>query len=131
GEVSGRLNERTELLTTIARCPIVEKCIADPSPAHNCGEIVLYQWPEVPFEQRLERWQSEHHAPEPWVGHLKTATLLFLSSNPSLTSRRKPGPPAKKTPPLERLGAHTVGDHPSLSRGLAAAKWDWRDEELI
>src|SRR4051794_13735374 len=40
GEVPGRLNERAELLTAIARCPVVEKCIANPSPTHNCGEIV-------------------------------------------------------------------------------------------
>jgi hypothetical protein len=128
---SRRVNGQAQLLTTIARCPIVERCITDPSPTHDCSQIVLYQWPDVPIEQRRERWQSEHHLPEPWVGHLETAPLLFLSSNPNLASRRKPGPPGAKAPPLERLGEHTADEHPSLLRGLSAPKSDWTDEEII
>src|SRR5256885_16253549 len=111
------MSEHAQLLTTIARCPVVKTCLTDPSPTHTCSQIVLYQWPEVPFEQRLERWRSEHHVPEPWVGHLETAPLLFLSSNPSLAGRRKPGEPPAKAPRLEQLGEHTANDHPSLPRG--------------
>jgi hypothetical protein len=128
------VSERTELLLKIARCPIVEKCLADPSPTHPCSKIVLYQWPDdVPFEQRLERWRSEHHIPEPWVGHLESAPLLFLSSNPSIapSGRHKPGSPPAPAPPLQRLGEHTADDHPSLRRGLSAPKWDWDDDQIV
>jgi hypothetical protein len=127
------VSKRSELLTKIARCPVVEQCLTDPSPSHPCSKIVLYQWPEnVPFKQRLKRWQSEHHLPEPWVGHLESAPLLFLSSNPSIADSgvHEPGPRRKPAPPLERLGKHTAEDHPSLQRGLSAPKWDWDDEQI-
>src|SRR4051812_22441777 len=98
------MDAHAQLLTTIARCPVVERCITDPSSTHDCSKIVRYQWPEeVPFEGRLERWQREHHLPEPWVGHLG----------------REPGPPATKAAPLERLGEYRADKHPSLHRGLS------------
>jgi hypothetical protein len=124
------VSDRVELLTAIARCPVVEACLTGQSPTHPCSEIVSYQWPQVPPEERLERWRSEHHLPEPWVGHIETAPLLFLSSNPNLASQRRPGPAPAKPAPLERLGPHTAEDHPSLRRGLSAAKWEWSDEEI-
>ena len=127
------MSERTELLTKIARCPIVEQCLTDPLPSHPCNKIVLYQWPEdVPFKQRVKRWQREHHLPEPWVGHLESAPLLFLSSNPSIAGSgvHEPGPPRVPATPLARLGEHTADDHPALRRGLSAPKWGWDDEQI-
>jgi hypothetical protein len=128
---SSAVDDAKRLLTTIARCPIVERCLSDPSPNHDCRTIVLYQWPDVPVEQRHERWRTEHHLPEPWVGHLESAPLLFVSSNPNLASRRTPGPAAPRAEPLERLGRHDAVAHPSLRRGLSAPKWDWTDDELV
>jgi hypothetical protein len=90
----------------------------------------MYQWPDVLPEERLRRWRSEHHLPEPWVGHLESAPLLFLSSNPNLASRRPQVEPTQKAAPLERLGPHSAERHPSLRRGLSAPKWEWTDEEI-
>ena len=125
------INDYAELATTIARCPLVEKCITDPSSTHSCNEIVTHQWPGVPAEKRRKYWQTVHQLPEPWVGHLETAPLLFLSSNPNLASRRPPHLPPKKAPRLEGLGEHTVDQHPSLGRGLSAPKWEWTDSEIV
>jgi hypothetical protein len=120
-----------DLLTTIARCPVVVECLTNRESTHPCREIVLHQWPDVPFEERVRWWRGEHHVPEPWDGHIESAPLLFLSSNPSLSSRRQAGVRSAKTQPLSHLGLHTVDDHPSLRKGVAAPKWEWTDAELV
>jgi hypothetical protein len=125
------MNDRRTLLTTIARCPVVEMCLNDRAATHPCSQIVLHQWPNVPFEERLARWPDEHQVPEPWVGHLDTAPLLFLSSNPSLGSQRQAGERLKKQSALTRLGQHAAEDHPALAHGVSAPVWTWKDPELV
>lgn len=61
-----------QLLLEIARCPVVAACKAGEE--HPCSTIVRVQ--QVP----LERYQ----VPEPWNGHIDTAPILFVSSNPSI-----------------------------------------------
>jgi hypothetical protein len=124
------VDERLDLLTTIGRCPVVEACLTQVAPTHPCSEIVLHQWVDVPVEERIERWRAEHHVPEPWAGHVERASLLFLSSNPSLTSRRRPGPPPKKQASLGSFNGYTREDHPALRHGLSAPTWEWTDDEL-
>jgi hypothetical protein len=65
------------LLLEIARCPHVRNCITNPDAVHPCSEIVRAQ------ESKL---LDHHQVPEPWLGNLATAPLLFISSNPSISS---------------------------------------------
>lgn len=62
--------ERDELLLAITRCPEIVKARGDAG--HPCRKIVCSQ-PADGFQP-----------PEPWRGHIDTAPMLFLSSNPSI-----------------------------------------------
>ena len=62
--------ERNELLLAIVNCPEIAKARGDAG--HPCHSIVSLQPPE--------RFQK----PEPWRGHIDTAPILFVSSNPSI-----------------------------------------------
>jgi len=61
-----------DLLLRIARCPNVAE--ARRSPLHPCHRIVTSQDVDDALFQ----------VPEPWNGHLSSAPVLFLSSNPSI-----------------------------------------------
>ena len=61
---------RDELLLAIVRCPEVSKARAEAG--HPCAGIVGLQTADA------------FQAPEPWRGHIDTAPILFLSSNPSI-----------------------------------------------
>lgn len=63
-----------DLLLKVARRPIVERCLNGET-NHCCSKIVLSQGVES---------TSEFQVPEPWSGHISTAPILFLSSNPSI-----------------------------------------------
>lgn len=64
------------LLSIIARCPNVSFCLDNPDAPHPCAAIVRSQ-PSINLR--------EFQIPEPWNGHLNTAPILFLSSNPSIS----------------------------------------------
>ena len=63
------------LLHEIFRCPNVRLCLENPDRDHPCSKIV-----KVQKSKTLE----QHQMPEPWMGHLETAPILFLGSNPSI-----------------------------------------------
>ncbi len=67
----------TTLLNEIAHCPHVNFCIQNPSVEHPCREIVLSQSSST---------LNEYQVPEPWSGRIEQAPVLFLSSNPSISS---------------------------------------------
>jgi hypothetical protein len=81
-------------LVAIARCPILAECLSSERPAHACSEIALTQWAEVASADRVAHWRAWHQLPEPWVGHLEDAPILFVSSNPSIRGDvpAEPGP---------------------------------------
>lgn len=60
------------LLEEIAYCPNVD--VARVNTAHPCHLIVTSQKPDHSFQ-----------IPEPWIGHLDRAHILFISSNPSIS----------------------------------------------
>ena len=62
-----------ELLLSVARCPVAEHCLADGK--HPCAKIVGSQGVGS---------IAEFQSPEPWSGHIATAPILFVSSNPSI-----------------------------------------------
>ena len=66
-------------LLDIARCPLIPQCLSEKSGASPCDEIVRSQ-----HAKRLDDLQL----PEPWSGHLETAPILFVSSNPSIGKSR-------------------------------------------
>ena len=65
-----------DLLLQIARCPNVAHCLSGAGQSHPCSTIVNHQ-----------RTLGIHdpYVPVPWIGHIETAPILFLSSNPSVT----------------------------------------------
>ncbi|MEG4217013.1 hypothetical protein QUA27_16500 [Microcoleus sp. Pol14C6] len=67
----------TTLLNEIAHCPHVNFCIQNPSVEHPCREIVFSQSSST---------VNEYQVPEPWSGRIEQAPVLFLSSNPSISS---------------------------------------------
>ena len=64
-----------ELLLAITRCPALAE--ARDSRSHRCSTIVRSQCADG------------YHVPEPWSGHIDTAPILFLSSNPSLNEHER------------------------------------------
>ena len=65
-----------ELARKIGSCPEVQS--AQKSASHPCHKVVSEQNGIIDIELNRQR-------PEPWVGSLSTAKLLFLSSNPSIS----------------------------------------------
>lgn len=70
------MSEDLELATAICSCPEVGRALE--SRSHPCRSVV--------FEQnRIISIELDRQRPEPWVGTLSKARLLFLSSNPSIS----------------------------------------------
>ena len=63
--------ESRDLLLRITRCPNLAAARKDA--LHPCSTIVSLQSGD------------EYHVPEPWCGHIDTAPILFVSSNPSIS----------------------------------------------
>jgi hypothetical protein len=61
-------------LMKIVRCPLVERCLKGEN-NHQCSKLVKSQ------EKNKE---GLFHIPTPWLGNLKSAPILILSSNPSI-----------------------------------------------
>ena len=64
---------RDELLLAITRCPEIDHARSDSR--HPCAGIVGLQQP------------AQFQKPEPWRGHIDTAPILFVSSNPSIRGK--------------------------------------------
>jgi uracil-DNA glycosylase len=67
-----------DVFDSIARCPNVNACYSSDRP-NPCKAIVDYQRTE---------WHAETYSsfqlPEPWMGQIDRAKLLFIASNPSI-----------------------------------------------
>lgn len=123
-------SDANKLLVEITRCPVGTECIVSLRSQHSCAEVVLHQWPGVPVEERRARWRAEHHVPEPWVGHIEHAPLLFLSSNPSVSGTRPRNAPPPSAVPFPHL-LDAGSDHPAVRRGLQAPRPAWGEDELV
>jgi len=63
----------SELLLRVARCTNVRACLGAADVEHPCSAVVRLQG---------NKPLAEHQVPEPWSGHIETAPILFVSSNP-------------------------------------------------
>ena len=98
-------------LLGIARCPVMSDCLDRGTSPHPCAAIARFQWDAIDPALRIARWRTAHQLPEPWVGHLVEAPILFVSSNPSIRGQITP----------EGLAAPTRD-------GIT---WDTPDDEII
>lgn len=87
---SVQTHANTDLLLTIARCPVMAGCLDAEQPSHPCAAVTGYQWQSIDAATRIEYWRRAHQLPEPWVGHLAEAPILFVSSNPSIRGQVTP-----------------------------------------
>jgi len=71
-----------EVFLSVARCANVARCLESDAP-HPCREIVRYQ-----IRTRGVEGYGEFQVPEPWVGEITVAPILFVSSNPSIGEDR-------------------------------------------
>lgn len=71
------MSDDLKLAIAICACPEVQKALI--SASHPCRGVVFEQNPHISSELERQR-------PEPWVGTLTQAKLLFLSSNPGLST---------------------------------------------
>jgi hypothetical protein len=130
--VSASSTEAFELANEIAHCPAMVQCLKGHS--HFCSTVVLEQWPDAnAVEKRLYRWPFQHLVPEPWTGHLQTAPLLFVASNPAggaVTDADPPFPPV----PNELSNDVPLTDkaaHPSLRHPHSGPKFWWEREAIF
>jgi hypothetical protein len=80
-------NKRLQHFKEIARCPVMIECLSSRESASPCAPIVNWQWnhlENLDLDARRKHWKTWHQLPEPWVGHLDKARILFVSSNPSI-----------------------------------------------
>jgi hypothetical protein len=69
--------ELSKLAMGIIQCPHVAECLAQRNSKHPCHAVVMSQ------KASMARFQ----VPEPWSGELAGASILFLSSNPSIDGK--------------------------------------------
>lgn len=68
-------SEERALLLKIARCPLIAEALQNWRP---CTEIVSAQ----------KVASADRQVPEGWAGNLRDGRVLFLSSNPSISTRK-------------------------------------------
>jgi hypothetical protein len=126
-----RARTRAHLLE-VARCPLVEECLEGPPANHPCATIVLDQWRGGDEEEPRGSWRLAHQLPEPWDGHLETAPILFVSSNPSISGGPWAGPPRKlKENPQASFLDFSAEEHPSIRKLGQGPRWYWQDDEIV
>ena len=73
------MNSKVEpVFRTISRCANVTACLDEPDAPHPCRSIVQYQ------ARGGGDTYGKFQVPEPWVGQIDVAPILFVSSNPSI-----------------------------------------------
>ena len=75
--MNDREQKANELLLEIAQCSIAQRHLGGSSMSHPCSKILGVQ--------STADW-TRFQIPEPWSGDIVRAPILFLSSNPSISS---------------------------------------------
>jgi len=135
GRVNPAKEEAFELANEIAHCPVMVQCLKGAN--LPCRDVVLAQWPkpwddEEQTARRLYRWPLQHPLPVPWVGHIETSPLLFLSSNPAggVVSADEPPYPPRPNERSPDVPERDPALYPSLRYPHAAPKWWWSHEGI-
>jgi hypothetical protein len=121
-------NIRLAHFKQIAHCPVMVKCLSSRDSSSPCASVVHSQWQHLANldpDDRVRHWRVWHQLPEPWVGHLDQARILFVSSNPSIGGEV---PPDFKTaaPPAGRVTAQWQND--KIIRRFERAFDDYMDD---
>src|ERR1035438_1776548 len=72
------VEDKRAVFLSVARCPNVKVCLEGAGP-HPCCEIVQNQ-----VITKGVVGYDDFQVPEPWVGEIDVAPILFISSNPSI-----------------------------------------------
>jgi hypothetical protein len=116
-------------LLEIARCPVVAACLSDPALVRPCAKLVRSQWKHHTTEERLAAWPRFHQLPEPWVGHLAEAPILFIGSNPGLGSQIPPNPREAPRKPhfvtIDWPGEQIIDAFENGLPSSGAPYWNW------
>lgn len=72
------MSDPGDFLLQIANCEVARRHVCDSTFTSPCSEIVT--------SQGTPSW-SLFQVPEPWSGHIDSAPILFLSSNPSISTK--------------------------------------------
>ena len=131
--MASRLDDAArDLAVQIVRCPILVQCLEVGGSELPCAEVATGPG-------------SPHHAhwvPEPWVGHLAEASLLFVSSNPAGGSDPSSHPDDPSSSSSDEVlldcqdGAFDEGQLPGIAggqylvgvhgtRGKSVHYWEW------
>ena len=65
-----------KIISDISNCPAVEECLVSDKTGHPCQTVVNSQSESVLAERQI---------PEPWNGNIEQASILYVSSNPSIS----------------------------------------------
>jgi uracil-DNA glycosylase len=76
------MEDARTVFLSVARCSNVALCLEN-NESHPCGKIVRHQ-----MQARGVTKYEDFQVPEPWVGELSSARILFVSSNPSIGEDR-------------------------------------------
>jgi hypothetical protein len=131
--VASRLDSAArELAVQILRCPILTQCLEEGGSQLPCAEVAT--GPGSPHRA--------HWVPEPWVGRLAEAPLLFVSSNPGGGSDPSTDPYDPSSSSSDEVlldcqdGAFDEGQLPGIAdgqylvdvhgnRGKSVHYWEW------
>ena len=83
--VDERDSRRRALFGEIVRCDEMVRCLKGDPTGRPCAAVVGTQWVGRSADERKKEWHELHQLPEPWVGHVERAPILFVSSNPSIS----------------------------------------------
>jgi hypothetical protein len=100
--------EANRQLLAIARCPVMAECLDRVTSTAPCTAIARFQWDTIDPVTRIARWRQAHQLPEPWVGHIAKAPILFVSSNPSI--RGEITPEGLAAPTRDGITWHTTDE---------------------
>jgi len=79
---SSLTDQERALLIRVARCPLIHQALGDSG--HPCREVVTVQ----------DDAERDRQVPEAWAGNLRESRVVFVSSNPSISTASRGQPPS-------------------------------------
>src|SRR5258708_4288359 len=79
---SSLADQERALLIRVARCPLIREALGDSG--RPCREVVTVQ----------DDAEGDRQVPEAWAGNLRKSRVVFVSSNPSISTAGQGQPPS-------------------------------------